>query len=187
MKSHIKLLLTVGLAILSTASSLSAAPSKAPVPTKAAPAKAAATFRVNGAVAQPGEWSVSKIERDFGKEIKTLNYSIKGKNYVSRCVPLLSLIEAAQPRFVGKTKHPKLRFLVKVQSQDGYSIWLSMGDLSPDFGKREIYVALDADGQPFAGKEAPVRLLVPGDKDYGRWIYGIKAITVVDGSKLQTP
>lgn len=76
--------------------------------------------------------------------------------------------------------------MVKVQGQDGYSVWFSMGELSLDFGGRKVYLALDVNNQPFQGKETPARLIVTGEKDYGRWIYGIKAITIVDASSLKT-
>jgi hypothetical protein len=174
MKLQMRYFLTGWFVLLFLASSLQAAPAKTP-----------ATFHIGGAVVKAGDWSVQKVKRDFSKEIINLNYTLKGKKYFSRCVPLLSLIQAAQPRFPDKGKHPELRFLIKVQGKDGYSVWFSMGELSPDFGKRKVYLALDVNNQPFQGKEAPVRLIVPDEKDYGRWIYGIKAITIVDASSLK--
>lgn len=175
MKRYMRLWLLAWLGVLCLTASLPAAPAKTPE-----------TFRIGGAVARPAEWSASKIERDFAAEISTLSYAIKGEKYSSRCIPLLSLLQAAQPRFTGQTKHPELRFLVKVEGRDGFVVWFSMAELLPNFGKREVYLALDVNGQPFAGKEAPVRLLTLGEKDYGRWIYGIKTITIVDGAKIKT-
>ena len=152
---------------------------------QAAPAKAPESFHIGGDVAKAGDWNVQKIKHDFSKEVITLKYDLKGKKYFSHCIPLLSFIQAAQPRFPEKGKHPELRFLVKVEGGDGYSIWFSMGELAPDFGARKVYLALDVNNQPFQGKDAPVRLIVPGEKDYGRWIYGIKAITIVDASNMK--
>jgi hypothetical protein len=143
------------------------------------------SFALKGAVHSPREWSTQNLLRDFSRDVKVIRYSLKGKNYYSRCIPLTSLIANARPKFPSGKKHPELRFLVKVQGRDGYSIWFSLSELYVDFGNRVVYLALDVNGKPFTEDEAPARLIVPNDKDHGRWIYGIKAITVVDGNKIK--
>jgi hypothetical protein len=151
----------------------------------AASATAPSTFRVEGAVTKAAAWSVPQIERDLASEIKTLSYTQKGKKYSARCVPLLALIRASEPHYTDETKHPELRFLVKVQGRDGYSVWFSLAELLPEFGNGKVYIALDVNGEALSGDEAPVRLLVPGEKDHGRWIYGIASIVLVDGAPLK--
>lgn len=145
------------------------------------------TFRIQGTVTKAQTWSVSRLEQELKNELKTIDYSIKGKEYTSRCVPLLSLIKAAEPSFNTQQKHSELRFLIRVQGRDGYSVWYSLGELLPEFGNRTVYVALDVNGKPYSDREAPIRLIVPGEKDYGRWIYGIATITIVDGAQLKVP
>jgi len=145
------------------------------------------TFRIQGTVTKAQTWNVSRLEQEFKNDLKTLSYSIKDKEYTSRCIPLLSLIKAAGPNFGTQQKHSELRLLIKVEGRDGYSVWYSLGELLPEFGNRAIYIALDANGKPYTDREAPIRLIVPGEKDYGRWIYGIATITIIDGSQIKVP
>jgi hypothetical protein len=153
----------------------------------AAPDAPPTTFRITGDVAKAEDWSVPKLRQDLARHVQTLRYKLKGKQYSARVVPLLAVIQAAQPKFDPKSKHPEVRFLVLVQGRDGYTVAYSLGELMPNFGNRKVYVALEIDGKPLAEKEAPVRLLVPEDnQDAARWIYGITSITIMDSTKLKT-
>jgi hypothetical protein len=54
----------------------------------------------------------------------------------------------------------------------------------PDFRSTSVYIVWDKDGEPLTGKDGPLRLVISDDKAPDRAIYGIKSITLVDGTKL---
>lgn len=160
---------------------LVAAPLKTPTTTLRVTAKTAlaTTFRVDGDVAKAGAWNIERLRRELPREVQTLRYTLKGQTHTAQCVPLLSLIKAAQPKFDAKTKHPESHFLVWIQGRDGYSVLFSLSELMPEVGKRQVYIALDADGKPLPDKEAPIRLIVPADQKPARWLYGVVRISLV--------
>jgi DMSO/TMAO reductase YedYZ molybdopterin-dependent catalytic subunit len=77
----------------------------------------------------------------------------------------------------GPGKGAALRHVIAITGQDGYSVALSFGELSPDFEGKSVILALTKDGKPLDPKEG-IRLVVPGDKHAGRSVRGVLKITV---------
>lgn len=142
------------------------------------------TFRLGGAVDRPGTYDVARLEREFADRIRVVPFTLKGEPGRARCIPLLALIEAAGPRPATGRRNPSVGFAVVVQGDDGYTVCFGLGELLPDAGGREVYVALDRDGGPLPPGEGPVRLIVPGDSRPSRWAYAVESITVVDAAGL---
>jgi hypothetical protein len=140
------------------------------------------SFRIAGAVKKPGEWTVARVTRELAGSVREVRYQLKEEMHVARCVPLAALLDAAELSSDSKRKNPRLAFAAIVHGRDGYAVCFSLGELTPDISASEVWVALEVDGKPLAGKDAPVRLLVPSDKKPARWIFGIESITVVDGA-----
>jgi hypothetical protein len=97
-------------------------------------------------------------------------------------VPLLALVNAAEPKLDPKIKNQQLRFVVVVEGKDGYMATFALAELMPDEGNREVWVAIDMDAKPLADRDAPASLIVPSDQKPERWVHGIKTIRVVDMS-----
>ena len=57
----------------------------------------------------------------------------------------------------------------------------TLGELLPQFGNRQVWLALDRNGKPFVGDDAPAQLIVPEDEKGARWVHGIRSITLIDG------
>lgn len=147
--------------------------------------KAATSFRVAGEVAKPQTWTATQLKQHFASELRTITYSIKGETAKAQCVPLLSVVQAVLPRLNPKIKNHLLAFTILARSDDGYTIAFSAGELMPDFGGREVWIALDRNGQPLTEEEGPARLLIPGEnKKFARWLHGLKSVELVDGSRL---
>lgn len=149
------------------------------------PARAPAedTFRVEGAVEKPAEWTVGRVLKEFPAEVQTVRFKLRGEEHAARCVPLRLLIQPALPRLENEVKNHELGFAVFVRGRDGYTVCFSLGELSPEVGRRQVWLALEVDGKPLSGKEGPIRLLVPEDGKPARWTYGITTLTVVDGRR----
>jgi hypothetical protein len=87
------------------------------------------------------------------------------------------------PKMDPKTKNFPLRFAVVVHGRDGYLAVFSMGELLPDIGGREAWMAIDMDGKPLSDTEGPVRLLVPKDQMPARGVHELAEIDVVNEAK----
>lgn len=142
-----------------------------------------ATFRVAGAVEAPGEWSVERIEKELTAEIRVVPYKLKGEDHTARCVALITLLRTAKPRVAPTRKNGLLAFTLTARARDGYAISFSLGELLPEGGNRDVWVALDADGKELPEAAAPIRLLVPGDTKPARWLFGIASLTLADGAE----
>jgi DMSO/TMAO reductase YedYZ molybdopterin-dependent catalytic subunit len=146
----------------------------------------AATLEVRGDVLKPGQWSVEALKQQFAKETQTVKFTL-GEDKQPKTgtgIPLLSLIKAAELKTEKTPKHYDLSFMVILEAHDGYRVYFSFAELSPQSGHAEVWLLWDVDGKPLAGKEAPLRLVVSTDRGPDRCIYGIASITLVDGTKL---
>ena len=71
-----------------------------------------------------------------------------------------------------------------MEARDGYRVYFSLAELTPQCGAAQVFLVWEADGKPLTGKEAPFRLAVTSDQGHDRYIYGITTMTLVDGTKL---
>lgn len=141
---------------------------------------------IRGDVLKPGDWRVDDIKRELANEVQTVKFTT-GKDKVQKTgtgIPLLSLIKAAGLRTEKTPKHYDLSFAVIIEANDGYRVFFSFAELTPEGGHAEAWLLWDVDGKPLTGKEAPLRLVVTSDRGPDRWIYGITSMTLVDGIKL---
>ena len=146
----------------------------------------AAILEVRGDVLKPGQWSVEALKQQFAKQIQTIKFTI-GEDKQQKAgtgIPLLALIKAAELKTEKVPKHYDLSFLVIIEAHDGYRVYFSYAELSPQSGHAEVWLLWDVDGQPLTGKEAPLRLVVSTDRAPDRCIYGIASMTLIDGTKL---
>ena len=147
------------------------------------------SFQILGAVERPGAWTAARLEKEFAGEIKTVAYTLRRdkkpeEKGEARCLPLYALIQAAKPLLNPKVKNHPLAFVAVVRGDDGYTIAFSLGELTPQVGGRNVYIALDRNGKPLRGDDGPVQLLSTDDQKPARWVHGVASITLVDGFAL---
>lgn len=150
----------------------------------------AVMIRVTGAVEKPAEWTAQQVREQFAKDIQTVTYTSRGKKVESRCVSLYAMLKAAGADVelkMGATepgrKNHALRLAVVVVSRDGYTVTFSMAELLAEVGGRQVWMALDADGKPFAEGDGHMRVISPEDKNLSRWVRDVEMVRVVDASK----
>lgn len=143
-------------------------------------AEAPTAIHVGGGVNKPADWTADKLRETFASQLKKVEYTAKGQKHVSTCVPLIAIVQAADPVTDPKHRNFAMRLAIVVSASDGYSATFGMGDLMPDVGNRQVWLALDSDGQPLSGREAPAKLIVPGDAKPARAVWGVMKIDVVD-------
>lgn len=94
-------------------------------------------------------------------------------------VPLVSLLESAGLTF-GKTLRGKqLATYLLVQASDGYAVVFALPELDSVFNDRTIFLAYSKNGEELPGKEAPLRVIVPGEKREARWIRQVVSLQVL--------
>jgi DMSO/TMAO reductase YedYZ molybdopterin-dependent catalytic subunit len=142
---------------------------------------ATGTFSVTGAVIKPGVWTVERIRKELAAELRNVDYTLKGKKGQAQCIPLLSLLKAAEPRLNPRAKNHLLSFVAFVRAEDGYTASFSLGELQPEVGKSEVWIALDRNGNAIPGDDGPVELIVTTDQKPARWVHGVSRIVLVDG------
>jgi hypothetical protein len=146
----------------------------------ASPTPAPAAIAVGGDVGQPGAWTPERIAKDLSGDVREVRFSVRGKAAKARCVPLLALVQAARPKVDPRVKGHRLAFVAAVRGRDGYTATFSLGELLPEYGRRDVWVALDHDGGPLGPDHAPAEVLVPADEKASRWVRGLASVTVVD-------
>jgi DMSO/TMAO reductase YedYZ molybdopterin-dependent catalytic subunit len=146
----------------------------------------AATFDVRGDVRKPRQWAISHLKQEFSKEIQTVRFStgMDQEQHTGTGIPLVSLLQAAEPRTEKNPKHYELSFFVILEARDNYRVYFSLAELLSSCGRTQAWLILDMDGKALPAKEAPIRLAVLSDQGHDRYLYGITGMTLVDGTKL---
>ncbi len=68
---------------------------------------------------------------------------------------------------------------VLAEARDGYQATFALAEIDPAFTDNQILIADTADGQPLPESQAPLRLIVPGDKKGARAVRMLERLTVV--------
>jgi DMSO/TMAO reductase YedYZ molybdopterin-dependent catalytic subunit len=146
----------------------------------------AASIDVRGDILKPRHWTISDLKQQFPKEIRNVTFTsgLDKEHHTGVGVPLLPLLQAAEPRTEEAPKHYDLTFLVVLEALDRYRVFFSLAELLPSCGRAQAFLIWEVDGMPLPEKQAPLRLVVLSDHGHDRYIYGIAGITLVDGTKL---
>jgi DMSO/TMAO reductase YedYZ molybdopterin-dependent catalytic subunit len=70
-----------------------------------------------------------------------------------------------------------LTYLV-VEVADGYRVVFALPEIDPAFTDRTVLLVDCRDGQSLSAHEAPLRVIVPGEKRQARWIRQVTAFTI---------
>jgi DMSO/TMAO reductase YedYZ molybdopterin-dependent catalytic subunit len=139
-----------------------------------------------GDIQKPAQWSAEALKAKFAGQVQDIKFSV-GKDKpanVGTGIPLLSVIQAAEPKSDQATRHQNLAFFVILEAYDKYRVFFSLAELMPQCGHAQATIIWAVDGKPLSMKEAPFRLIVTTDQGHDRNIYGLTKITLVDGNKL---
>jgi DMSO/TMAO reductase YedYZ molybdopterin-dependent catalytic subunit len=97
---------------------------------------------------------------------------------------LYDIIQKAQIITDATRKNDILRKVALVTGTDGYSVAISLGEISPRFAGKKIIIAYEEDGKPLPQADGFVRLIVPGDLFAGRYVSNIAMIAVKNAGPL---
>jgi DMSO/TMAO reductase YedYZ molybdopterin-dependent catalytic subunit len=99
------------------------------------------------------------------------------KNYEG--VPLTEILKGAGVPLGDKLRGQALTLGLVIEATDGYKVAFTLSELDENFGNKTAILADRVGGAPLTGNEAPLRLIVPGEKHLARSARMVKRIVVV--------
>lgn len=150
--------------------------------------------RVTATDGKATTWTAGRLKEVLAAEMKTVEYTSRGQKHTAGAVPLLAVLKAAgvpielkmDPKADPHVKNYVLRLAVVVQGGDGYTATFSFGELLPEIGGREAWLALDEDGKPLPERDGVMKLIVPADQKPSRWVRNVSGVIVVDPTAATT-
>jgi hypothetical protein len=94
-------------------------------------------------------------------------------------VPMLQVLSAAGILMGDALRGPALQQAVLVEAPDGYKAVFALAEFDSAFSSREIILADKRDGKPLGAKEAPFRIVAPGDARPARWVRQVASMKIV--------
>lgn len=136
-------------------------------------------FLIEGAVDQPTKFTLKDLQA-LPRTSQNVYFNT-GKGPISATytgVLLWDLLQKVGIKTDPTIKNSILRKLLIVKATDGYMVYLTAGELAPQFGAHQVLVAYEQDGKLLGPDSGFARLIFPADKAGGRAISWIKSIKV---------
>lgn len=163
---------------LLSALTILAGPTVAPGQETPAPSVSASrvVLGVAGDVPRPLKLTISEFARLPRQSVRAKDHD--GKETEFEGVPLVEILKAAGLKFGQDLRGPALATYLVVEASDGYRAVFALPELDPAFNDRVVLLADRREGKPLAGKEGPLRVIVPGEKRHSRWVRQVVALKV---------
>ena len=140
----------------------------------ARPAPPSGSIQVTGALTHPFGITIDKLRTMPQQTVPVTFQTGKGTQHHTEVgVPLAALIPPTALATQAK-KQDLLSFVVLAVGSDGYQAALAYGEISPDFGNKNVLLAVAEDGAPLSSP----RLVVPGDVTGGRYVSDLTELRV---------
>lgn len=141
----------------------------------------APTVRIAGLVKEPKTYTLADLQKLTTSKVTVSWYSGRDgfvtSTYIG--VPLLDLINAAQPITNPAQHNDILRKYVLVTATDCYQGTIALGEILPNFNGEQVIVAFaDGNGNPLPTEEGMARIIVPDSKAGGRNVSNVTRIIV---------
>jgi DMSO/TMAO reductase YedYZ molybdopterin-dependent catalytic subunit len=143
----------------------------------ATPQKSAPILVVEGAVDHRLELSAADLAGMPRAQAMITDHDGAKKNYDG--VPLTEILQRAGVPLGDKLRGQALTLGFVVEAADGYKVAFTLSELDSNFGNKTVILADRVDGAPLTGDEAPLRVIVPGEKHLARSARMVKRIVVV--------
>jgi DMSO/TMAO reductase YedYZ molybdopterin-dependent catalytic subunit len=142
----------------------------------AAPAADSPVLKLEGAIPTP----LSLTSADLAKLPRsTATLTSDGNTTTYEGVLLYDLLTKAGWSFGRGMTGKGMASYILATARDGYQVVFTPAELDPLFGNVKILLADKADNAPLPAREAPFRLIVPGDKMHARSLFSVTKLEVV--------
>jgi hypothetical protein len=102
-----------------------------------------------------------------------------GQEHTYEGVPLAEILKRSGQPAGEDLRGSLLSRFVLASAHDGYRVVYSLAELDPVFTEARALVADRVDGKPLAGREGPLRIILPSDKREARWIRMVEKIEIL--------
>lgn len=135
-----------------------------------------ATLKIEGAIPTPLKLTAQDLAK-LPRATATLSSDNKTTTYQG--VLLYDLLTQAGWQFGHGMMGKGMATYLLATARDGYQVTFTPAELDPLFGNLKVLLADQADNAPLPAREAPFRLVVPGDKMHARSLFAVTRIEVV--------
>jgi len=94
-------------------------------------------------------------------------------------VPLHEILRRADVPQGESLRGEALALCVLVKAADGYKAVFALPELDPLFTDRQVLLAYRRNGVGLDAKAGPLRLVIPDEKRYGRWVRQVTALEII--------
>ena len=127
----------------------------------------AAIINISGEVAHPLTLRMADLAAIAHRSVSVVGKDGKAQY---RGVAVVDLLRRAGAPLGAELRGPKMRLYVLVKARDGYAAVFALAEFDPAFTDRVILLADQRDGHPLGTVEGPLRIIVPDEKRYARWV-----------------
>lgn len=106
-----------------------------------------------------------------------------GKEAIFEGIELYDLLKLAGAPFGTELRGDKLSLFLLVEAADGYKAVFALPEIDKAFTDRVVLVADRRDGQPLSAAEGKLRLVVPDEKRYARWVRQVIRLSIQRSSR----
>jgi len=134
-------------------------------------------LQVVGLDGTTSELTLSAIAALPSREISVT--SEKGEAATYGCAKLSDALDVALATSRPDLKGKDMLDGVIASATDGAEVLFTLAELDPAFGNAEVFLCNQKNHQGLSGNEAPLRIVVPGDKRHARWLRQVMKLRLV--------
>jgi len=101
-----------------------------------------------------------------------------GKESLFEGVLVAEILKAAGVKFGKELRGKRLADYLLVETADGYRVVFALPEFDPSFKQSLVLLADSRDGGPLAESDGQLRLIIPSEKRYARWVRHLVALHV---------
>jgi len=131
---------------------------------------------VNGDVARSLQLTLTDLSRFPRHNVRAKDEL--GKESLFAGVILDEILRAAGVKFGKELRGKRLTDYLLVETADGYRVVFALPELDSTYGDTEILLADSRDEKPLEGSDGRLRLIIPHEKRYARWVRQIVALSI---------
>ena len=101
-----------------------------------------------------------------------------GKESLFEGVLVAEILKSAGVKFGKELRGKKLADYLLVETADGYRVVFALPEFDPSFKQTFVLLADNRDGGPLGESDGQLRLIIPHEKRYARWVRHLVALHV---------
>jgi DMSO/TMAO reductase YedYZ molybdopterin-dependent catalytic subunit len=101
-----------------------------------------------------------------------------GKESLFEGVLVAEILKSAGVKFAKDLRGKRLADYLLAETADGYRVVFALPEFDPSFKDTLVLLADSRDGNPLGDSDGQLRLIIPHEKRYARWVHQLVALHV---------